>query len=93
MHEENDRKSEAESRNDVELEEALDGLRNGKGVPSGGAEQTKERCQGGWRILGRRWPARMRREERSPSCNFSNIVFFFGNRRNAKRNKGGRNNS
>lgn len=90
MHEENDRKSEAESRNDVELEEALDGLRNGKGVPSGGAEQTKERCQGGWRILGRRWPARMRRKERSPSCNFSNILGCFWEQKERKKKSRGK---
>lgn len=90
MHEENDRKSEAESRNDVELEEALDGLRNEKGVPSGGAEQTKERCQGGWRILGRRWPARMRRKERSPSCIFSNIQCCFGEQRERKKKSRGK---
>lgn len=90
MNEENDRKSEAESRNDVELEEALDGLKNGKGVPSGGAEQTKERCQGGWRILGRRRPARMRRKERSPSCNFSNILCFFGEQKERKKKSRGK---
>lgn len=73
-----------------ELEEALDGLRNGEGVPSGGAEQTKERCQGGWRILGRRWPARMRRKERSPSCNFSIILGCFVEQKERKKKSRGK---